>query len=67
MNKNQITGRVKAAKGKGKEIAGKAVGNKRLELKGAGQKLVGRAEAAYGDVKNDVDGNRKCADRITGE
>jgi uncharacterized protein YjbJ (UPF0337 family) len=34
MNKNQIKGRIKEAKGKGKELTGKAVGNKQLQREG---------------------------------
>jgi uncharacterized protein YjbJ (UPF0337 family) len=54
MNKNQIKGRIKEAKGKGKELAGKAVGNKQLQREGKVEKLGGKAEAAYGDLKKEV-------------
>jgi uncharacterized protein YjbJ (UPF0337 family) len=54
MNKNQIKGRIKEAKGKGKEVAGKAVGNKQLQREGTLEKLGGKAEAAYGDLKKEV-------------
>lgn len=54
MNKNQIKGRINEAKGKGKELAGKAVGNKRLKRQGKVEKLGGKAEAAYGDLKKEV-------------
>lgn len=54
MNKNQVEGRIKEAKGKGKELAGKAVGNKQLQREGKVEKLGGKAEAAYGDLKKEV-------------
>ena len=34
MNKDQVKGRFEEAKGKAKEVAGKVVGNDKLELKG---------------------------------
>jgi uncharacterized protein YjbJ (UPF0337 family) len=54
MNKNQLKGRFEQAKGKGKELAGKAVGNKELEQKGKAQKIGGKARAGYGDLKKDI-------------
>jgi len=52
MKKEQATGRAEQAKGKVKEVAGKAVGNKTLQLKGKAQKTAGAVKAAYGDAKN---------------
>lgn len=54
MNKDQVQGRVKEAKGTIKEVAGQLVGNEKLEAKGAAQKIVGKAQAKFGDVKKDV-------------
>lgn len=54
MNKHQITGRTRAAKGKVKEVAGKVTGNKRKEYEGTAEKLAGKAEAGYGDIKSDA-------------
>jgi uncharacterized protein YjbJ (UPF0337 family) len=54
INKDQVKGRVAEAEGKIKEVAGKLVGNERLEDKGRVQKLKGEAQAAYGDLKKDV-------------
>jgi uncharacterized protein YjbJ (UPF0337 family) len=59
MNKNQVKGRIKQAKGKGKEVVGKAVGNKQLQREGTVEKLSGKAEAAYGDLKKEVQRNTK--------
>ena len=54
MNKNQVKGRVKEVKGMIKEVAGKLVGNEKLEEKGKVQKILGEAQAAIGDLKQDV-------------
>jgi uncharacterized protein YjbJ (UPF0337 family) len=54
LNKDQVKGRVTEAKGKIKEVAGKLVGNERLEAKGKIQKIAGKAQAKFGDVKSDV-------------
>lgn len=54
MNKDQVKGRVEEATGKVKEIAGKVVGNKDLELEGAVQGIGGKAQAAVGDLKADI-------------
>jgi uncharacterized protein YjbJ (UPF0337 family) len=54
MNKDQVKGRVKQAKGKIKEVAGKLVGNESMEAKGKVEKTLGRAQAKFGDVKQDV-------------
>ena len=47
-------GHVEGAEGKIKEAAGKLVGNEKLEAKGKVQKVLGQAQAKYGDVKQDV-------------
>ncbi|WP_295391210.1 CsbD family protein [uncultured Thiodictyon sp.] len=54
MNKHQVKGRYEEAKGKVKEVAGHAVGNKEVELKGNAQKNAGKMDAAVGDLKEDV-------------
>jgi len=54
MNKDQVKGRVKEAEGKIKEVAGKLVGNETLEAKGKIQKTLGKAQAKFGDVKQDA-------------
>jgi uncharacterized protein YjbJ (UPF0337 family) len=54
MNKNQVRGRVKEAKGFIKEVAGKLVGNENLEQKGKVQKILGEAQAEIGDIKQKV-------------
>ena len=52
MNKDQVKGRVKAAAGTVKEVAGKIVGSARLQVKGNLQKAAGSIQARYGDLKN---------------
>jgi uncharacterized protein YjbJ (UPF0337 family) len=54
MNKDQVKGRVNEAQGKVKEATGKLVGNERLEAKGKVQRVLGAAQAKFGDVKKDV-------------
>ena len=54
MNKDQVKGRVEQAKGGVKEVAGKIVGNERLESEGKVDKVAGKIQSTYGDVKEDV-------------
>lgn len=58
MNKDQVKGRITKTEGKVKEAAGKAVGNKPLEVKGKAKKAAGAVQAAYGDLKNDLKKDR---------
>ena len=58
-NKDQVRGRVKEAQGKVKEVAGKLVGNEKLEAKGKIQKVLGKAQAKFGDVKQDMKNSKK--------
>jgi uncharacterized protein YjbJ (UPF0337 family) len=53
MNKDQIKGRAKEAKGKIKEVVGRTVGNARTEAEGDAEQLVGKVQKTYGDVKNE--------------
>jgi uncharacterized protein YjbJ (UPF0337 family) len=54
MNKDQVKGRVNEAKGKIKEVAGVLMGNETMEAKGKVQRVVGQAQAKFGDVKKEV-------------
>ncbi len=54
MNKDQVTGRVDQAKGKVKEVAGKLVGNERLEVEGQADQVKGKVKGAFGDTKERV-------------
>ena len=60
-NKDQVRGRVKEAQGKVKEVAGKLVGNEKLEAKGKIQTVLGKAQAKFGDVKQDMKDSKKRA------
>jgi uncharacterized protein YjbJ (UPF0337 family) len=54
MNKDQIKGRANEVDGKIKEVTGKVVGDKKLEVKGNVQGSVGAAQAKLGEVKRDT-------------
>ena len=54
MNKDQVKGRIKEVKGKVKDVTGKIVGNKNLEEKGKVQNTVGKVQAGYGDLKDNL-------------
>ena len=54
MNKDQVKGRVEQAKGSVKEATGKVVGNQKLETEGKIDKSTGKAQADFGDLKEDV-------------
>jgi uncharacterized protein YjbJ (UPF0337 family) len=54
MNEDQVRGRIKEAKGEVQNVAGKIVGNKKLERKGKIQNVSGKVQAGYGDLKEDL-------------
>ena len=54
MNKNQVKGAVKDIAGKVQEEAGKLVGSKDQQAKGLNKQISGKAEKAYGDVKEAI-------------
>ena len=54
MNKDQVNGRIKEVIGNVKEVAGKITDNKNLEVKGNIQKNIGKAQADFGDLKNNL-------------
>ena len=51
MNRDQIKGRAKQAKGKMKEVSGKAVSSERMQAEGLADQIAGKAQATYGDTK----------------
>jgi uncharacterized protein YjbJ (UPF0337 family) len=59
INKDQVKGRVEEAKGTIKEATGKLVGDKTLEAKGNIEKNLGKVQAKFGDVKQDVKDSEK--------
>jgi uncharacterized protein YjbJ (UPF0337 family) len=54
MNKDRIEGSVEQAKGKVKEVAGKAVGDSKLETEGKVQQVAGKVQNAVGGFKDAV-------------
>lgn len=54
MNKDQIKGWIRDAKGGLRKTAGKISGNKRQEREGTVQQSAGKVQAGYGDLKEDV-------------
>jgi uncharacterized protein YjbJ (UPF0337 family) len=63
MNKDQIKGRVEEAKGSIKQATGRVTGNPNLEDRGALEKLGGRVQRNYGDVKENIKDNAKAASK----
>jgi uncharacterized protein YjbJ (UPF0337 family) len=51
INRHQVKGRVRIAKGLIKEATGRIVGNKVLQAKGTIQKNLGKVQAKFGDIK----------------
>jgi uncharacterized protein YjbJ (UPF0337 family) len=54
MNKDRIQGSVEQAKGKLKEVAGKATGDAKLEAEGKAQRVAGKVQNAVGGFKDTV-------------
>ena len=54
MNKKQITGRVRAVKGRIKEATGILVGNDAMQKKGTAEKNAAEKKVLYEDLKEDV-------------
>jgi uncharacterized protein YjbJ (UPF0337 family) len=51
VNKDQVKGRAKEAKGKLKEVTGNLVGNEKLATKGKIEKNLGKLQAKIGDIR----------------
>jgi uncharacterized protein YjbJ (UPF0337 family) len=54
MNKDRIQGSIEQAKGKVKEVAGKATGDTKLENEGKAQKVAGKVQNTIGGMKDAV-------------
>jgi uncharacterized protein YjbJ (UPF0337 family) len=54
MNKDQAKGRIEEAKGTVKEVTGKILDDKDMEVEGNLQKNVGKVQAGFGDIKEDI-------------
>ena len=50
-SKDQIAGKAHEIKGNVKEVAGRIIGNPRLENEGAAEKLGGKVQKKIGEVK----------------
>ena len=56
MDKDRIAGSAKAIKGSVKEVAGKAVGDAKLEADGKADKIEGKVQNAIGGLKDTLRG-----------
>jgi uncharacterized protein YjbJ (UPF0337 family) len=56
MDKDRIKGSAQQAKGKSKEVAGKALGDSKLEAEGKADKTAGKVQNAIGGLKDAVRG-----------
>jgi len=56
MDKDRIKGSADQAKGKVKEVAGKAVGDHKLKTEGKADQLKGKVENAIGGMKDTLRG-----------
>jgi len=54
MNKDRMQGSFEQAKGKMKEVAGKASGDSKLETEGKAQQVAGKVQNAVGGFKDAV-------------
>jgi uncharacterized protein YjbJ (UPF0337 family) len=54
VNKDQVGGVMKQGKGAIKEAAGKATGNRRTEAEGKADKVTGKVQKGFGDVKEKI-------------
>lgn len=54
VNKDQLAGLAKQAKGAVKQAAGKAAGDRQTEAEGTADKIAGKIQKGYGDLKEKV-------------
>jgi uncharacterized protein YjbJ (UPF0337 family) len=54
MDKDRVAGTAKQAKGSVKQMAGKVLGDNKLQAEGTADKLAGKAQNAVGSVKDAV-------------
>lgn len=55
MNKDQVKGRIKEAKGEAKIVAGTVTGNEALTEEGRVDRAAGKIQTMYGDLKKDLE------------
>ena len=58
MDKDRVEGSWEQAKGKVKEVAGKATGDAKLEGEGKAQKTAGKVQNAVGGLKDTLRGDK---------
>ena len=58
MNKDQVQGSVKDAAGKVQRKIGEAVGSEKQQAKGLGKQMEGKAQKAFGNVKESLEDNQ---------
>ena len=56
MDKDRIKGSAEQAKGKVKEVAGKVLGDSKLESEGKGDQVKGKVQNAVGGIKDAIKG-----------
>jgi uncharacterized protein YjbJ (UPF0337 family) len=56
MNKDQVKGRIKEAKGEAKIATGNVTGNEALTKEGKIDRAAGKIQTMYGDLKKDLEG-----------
>lgn len=64
MNKDQVKGTIDDAAGRAKRQVGEWTGDTKTQVDGAAQQVKGKAEKAWGDIK---DAARDGADRVNSE
>jgi uncharacterized protein YjbJ (UPF0337 family) len=52
--RDNVEGKMHRAKGKSKEVVGKVVGNRELEVEGKSENLGGKVQEKVGEVKKSV-------------
>jgi uncharacterized protein YjbJ (UPF0337 family) len=57
MDKDRVEGSAEQAKGKIKEVAGKAMGDSKLEAEGKGDQVKGKIQNTIGGIKDTLKGN----------
>ena len=60
MNKDQIKGRVKEVEGKLKERAGTLESDETLKAEGEDERILGAAQAKFGDIKQEQKDAKKA-------
>lgn len=54
VNKDQVAGVAKQVKGSIKQAAGRATGNRLTQAEGTADKIAGKVQKTYGDVKDKI-------------